>query len=47
MRLLEQYTLLNFLVAGKDAGWVVAMALICVSTFLVSSMFVKRDVRHR
>ena len=41
MRVWEGYTVLNLLGAGKDAGWVVAMIVICVTTFAVSSIFVK------
>ena len=47
MKLWEGYTFLNLLVAGKDAGWVVAMVLICVCTFAVSSVFVRKHVRQR
>ena len=42
MRGWEGYTVLDLLGAGKDAGWVVAMIVICVTTFAVSSIFVKR-----
>jgi hypothetical protein len=35
-------TILKLLEAGKDTGWVVGIVLICVITFAVSSMFVKR-----
>ena len=41
MRAWEGYTVLNLLAAGKDAGWVVAMIVICVTTFAVSSLFAK------
>ena len=36
------YMLLNLLGIGKDAGWVVAIVLICLTTFVVSSIFVKQ-----
>ena len=36
------YMLLNLLDIGKDAGWVVAIVLICLTTFVVSSVFVKQ-----
>jgi ABC-type Fe3+ transport system permease subunit len=41
MKVWEGRTISNLLEAGKDTGWVVAMVLICVCTFAVSSMFVK------
>ena len=42
MRGWEGYTVLNLLEAGKDAGWVVAIIVICITTFAFSSIFVKR-----
>jgi hypothetical protein len=42
MRIVEGYTVLDVLTAGRDAGWVVAMIMICVTTFAVSSVFAKR-----
>jgi hypothetical protein len=39
--------ILNVLEAGKDAGWVVAIVLICVGTFAVSSVFFKRGFGRR
>ena len=41
MRIWEGYTVLNLLGAGKDAGWVIAMIVICVATFALSSVVVK------
>ena len=41
MKVWEGYAVPNLLGAGKDAGWVVAMIVICVTTFAVSSIFVK------
>ncbi len=45
MRFWQEYTVVNLLDAGKDAGWVAAMVLICVATFVVSSIFGKRAFR--
>ena len=42
MKVWEGHTILKLLQAGKDTGWVAAIVLICVITFAVSSMFVKR-----
>ena len=42
MRVWEGHTILNLLETGKDAGWVVAIVLISLITFALSSMFVKR-----
>jgi hypothetical protein len=42
MRLWEGYSILNLLAAGKDAGWVIAIVLVCLTTFAVSSIFVKK-----
>ena len=47
MRVWDGYTVVNLLDAGKDAGWVVAMIVICVTTFAVSSIFVKRSALHK
>jgi hypothetical protein len=47
MRLWADYTVLNLLGAGKDAGWVVAMVLICVTTFTVSRVFVNPGFKRR
>ena len=41
LRVWESSTVLNLLGASKDAGWVVAMIVICVTTFALSSVFVK------
>ena len=41
MKFLGGYTVLDLLGAGKDAGWLVTMVLICVTTFAVSSIFVR------
>ena len=41
MRVWEGYTILNLLQNGKDAEWVVAIIVICITTFAVSSIFVK------
>jgi hypothetical protein len=38
MKFWQGYTVLSLL----DAGWVLAMALICISTFVVSSIFARR-----
>lgn len=46
MRFWEGYTVLNLFDAGKNAGWVVAMVLICVTTFAVSSIFVNRGFKR-
>ena len=43
MRVRKGRTILNLLGAGKDAGWVAVMIVICVTTFAVSSIFVKGD----
>ena len=37
----------NLLGAARDAGWVVAMVLICVTTFAISAMFVNCGSRQR
>jgi hypothetical protein len=42
MKVWEAHTILKLLEAGKDTGWAVAIVLICLITFAVSSMFVKR-----
>ena len=39
------HTIWNVLEAGKDAGWVVAVVLICIGTFAVSSVFIKRGTK--
>ena len=41
LRVWESSTVLNLLGASKDSGWVVAMIVICVTTFALSSVFVK------
>jgi len=41
MRVWEGHTVLNLLRAGEDAGWVVAMIVIVLTTFVVSPIFVK------
>jgi hypothetical protein len=38
--------LLRLLEIGKDAGWLAAMIVICVATFVVSSVFVNRRLKH-
>jgi hypothetical protein len=47
MRLYPAYDVLKLLEASKDAGWVIAMVLICVTTFAVSSVFVNRGFKRR
>lgn len=47
MRLYTEYSVLKLLEASKDAGWVIAMVLICVTTFAVSSVFVNRGFKRR
>jgi len=37
----ERPTFFNLLEAGMDTGWVVAIVLICICTFAVSSILVK------
>src|SRR5437870_6578543 len=41
LRVWESSTVLNLLGASKDAGWVVAMIVICITTFALSTVFVK------
>jgi hypothetical protein len=47
MRFLGGYTVLNLFDAGKDAGWLVVIVLICLTTFAVSSIFVDRGFHER
>jgi len=46
MRVWESHTISNLLEAGKDTVWVIAIVLICVITFAVSSVFVKHGFRR-
>jgi hypothetical protein len=46
MKLYAGYTVLKLLEASKDAGWVIAMVLICVTTFTLSSIFANRDFKR-
>jgi hypothetical protein len=39
MRIWQDYGVVNLVGAGKDAGWVIAMIVICITTFAVSSIF--------
>jgi hypothetical protein len=43
MRIWDGHTIISFLEAGRDAGWAIAMVVICITTFAVSSLFVKRQ----
>jgi hypothetical protein len=40
---LEGHTFISLLGAGKDAGWAIAMIVICITTFAVSSVFARRQ----
>jgi hypothetical protein len=39
MRIWHGYGIVDLVGAGKDAGWVIAMIVICITTFAVSSIF--------
>ena len=40
------FGILKLLETGKDAGWMVAVILICLATFAISSVFVNRGFRQ-